>query len=78
MSFLFKLLIALIVPGAITVAVGRVVMNVWLGIIVAVGVMMAVFEGYKQGPVLMTLGLISMIIAFFITKKLLGGKTWDK
>lgn len=66
-----KVLIALLVPFGLMVGLSRFALNTIVGAIATIGIMMAVFEGYKHGPVLMAIGTASIIGGYIISRKLL-------
>lgn len=66
-----KLLIAILVPFGIMVGLSRFALNTIVGAIATVGIMMAVFEGYNHGPVLMAIGTASLIGGYIVARKLL-------
>lgn len=66
-----KFLIALLVPFGIMVGLSRFALNAIVGAIATVGIMMAVFEGYKHGPVLMAIGTASLVGGYIVSRKLL-------
>lgn len=66
-----KILIALLVPFGMMVGLSRFALNTIVGAIATVGIMMAVFEGYKHGPVIMALGTLSIIAGYVVSRRLL-------
>lgn len=66
-----KLLLALILPFALMVGLSRFALNMIVGAIATVGILMAAFEAYKHGPVVMAVGTISLIAGYFVARKLL-------
>ncbi len=66
-----KLLLALLLPFALMVGLSRFALNTIVGAIATVGILMAAFEGYKHGPVVMAIGTISLLIGYVTARKLL-------
>lgn len=64
-------LIALIVPFGLMVGLSRFSLNTIVGALATIGIMMAVFEGYSHGPAVMALGTVSLIVGYFVARKLL-------
>ncbi|RXT04018.1 DUF2198 family protein [Ammoniphilus sp. CFH 90114] len=69
-----KVLIALLVPFALMAGLSRFSLNTIVGLIATVGILMAVFEGYSHGPVIMAIGTFSLLAGYLLARRLLKDK----
>lgn len=70
--------VAALLPGILVAVGSRVTLNIWVGLIISLGVMMAVFDGaYQPLPVIFT-GVASGLVGLWIGYKWIKDKSVTK
>ncbi|WP_134704507.1 DUF2198 family protein [Ammoniphilus sp. YIM 78166] len=69
--FIGKLLVALIVPFALMAGLSRFSLSKVVGLIATIGILMAVFEAYSHGPVILGIGTLSLFAGYLYAQRLL-------
>ncbi|AMA71768.1 MULTISPECIES: DUF2198 family protein [Aneurinibacillus] len=70
---IIKYVLALLVPLLLAAVISRVALNIWVGAIVTLGIMMAVFDGPKQPLPVILLGVASGFAGTYIGYRWLKG-----
>ncbi|MEW9669477.1 DUF2198 family protein [Ammoniphilus sp. 3BR4] len=69
-----KVLLAFILPFALMAGLSRFSLNTIVGLIATIGILMAVFEAYSHGAVIMAIGTVSLIAGYLLARRLLKDK----